>query len=701
MPLPWLLGLLAACPASGQTLAGPLALPASSVPAFRAPAAPARAAAPRAATERLRVAARLAAGTPGAPLGRLRRALGRIFDGMKKAAPPVAVPAYLERPPDIPLARIEPEWVDAPARPPGGPVFREGESRELSKDFQLEFAQDIELVAVSGKVLEESAPLAGSDLAVRGGLAVSGQVARVIPLKDGVAWLDSGGDFYYFDRKKNQAYRVDSPQGKVRLCAASWNGDYAFVAVGKSFQRWDLSRGKALSLAANFVDAGKAVSLRAVKSQAVLADGAEIVCEGVRWSWIGRRVVRTEGSLVPVPSEAQDSLPDAQEGVHWRATPDGLVEDDARLGRRRLFRIPGLREAAASGPISLGGMPQSRSFALAAGNRIFTLEAEPARRRLDAEDSAARLWSQAHPMSVSGGALRIGDFSFPIGDPGLLSEIGEDEWKALNLPTNKRLVYDALKGFSMNQHVLLIGETGGGKTWLAERIARLIGSSLWMASLNEYTRPKDLVARETFGESGKGRTGLSLSTVLMWMERRGVLLLDELHKPAEGISVVNNILQNGVYRLSDGRVFRVDKKSSWVIGTMNPVKPPYNGQPPSGELSSRFGLTLEVKYLPPEEEAALLKIFFPGASSEFIDRLVAVAGELRRAYPDLLPLPVASRTLMHVVEHALRFPEDDAAEIFRTAYNPASVAADPDIARIVEEVLERHKLRLSPPKAPS
>ena len=35
---------------------------------------------------------------------------------------------------------------------------------------------------------------------------------------------------------------------------------------------------------------------------------------------------------------------------------------------------------------------------------------------------------------------------------------------------------------------------------------------------------------------------------------------------------------------------------------MNPVKPPYKGEPPSGELSSRFGMTLQAKYLPPDEE---------------------------------------------------------------------------------------------------
>jgi len=40
--------------------------------------------------------------------------------------------------------------------------------------------------------------------------------------------------------------------------------------------------------------------------------------------------------------------------------------------------------------------------------------------------------------------------------------ISEKDWKALNLPSNKRLIYDTLTGFTLNQHILYIGETGGG-----------------------------------------------------------------------------------------------------------------------------------------------------------------------------------------------------------------------------------------------
>jgi MoxR-like ATPase len=205
--------------------------------------------------------------------------------------------------------------------------------------------------------------------------------------------------------------------------------------------------------------------------------------------------------------------------------------------------------------------------------------------------------------------------------------------------------------------------------------------------MNEYTRNKDLIARETFGEEGKNKTGLTASTVLRWMQEGGILLLDEMHKPLEGIAILNNILQNGEYRLPDGRVVKYDKKKSWVIGTMNPVKPPYKGEPPSGELSSRFGMTLEVKYLPPEEETALLGLFYPQAPAALLSSLVEAARRLRRLYPEVLPLPIAPRTLMHMAAHLSLYPKEDPADVFRKTYNPGSIVEDPAIDEAIAKVL--------------
>jgi hypothetical protein len=635
----------------------------------------------------------------------------------------------------------------------------------LGDDAALGVQEDLRVSPVEGAVQTFLPSAQGEDLAVRTGLRVlAGDPGGLVMMKDGFAWAGPGGSLLTHSLKTGRTFQASSPRGPVERFAFSEDGLSAFVWAGGFLQRWNLASGRALVLTDERLRPAAVAAIEPLRGRDKPMDSAEIFFEGGRIAWAPGRVVRfseadpSVGSNLPsynglrhaggalflqkddggtrlwvreyrgggsqvsdaglISAEVRSILPGRGRGVFFAAVPDGLAEWDARNEAWRVFPVEGLREAASGGKIRLDLSFDESAAILSAGGKVFLLELSGPRAYLGTEGASLRQWSQTHPMSVSGGALRIGEFSFPMApkepprgwaarlrgwamrrlgkapaDPDSLG-ISEKEWKALNLPTNKRVIYDTLKGFAMGQHVLYIGETGGGKTWLAEHIARLTGNNLWMASLNEYTRPKDLIARETFGEDGRQRTGLSLSTVLMWMQRKGVLLLDEIHKPLEGISVVNNILQNGVYRLVDGRVFRQDKERSWVIGTMNPVKPPYNGQPPSGELSSRFGLTLEVKYLPPDEEEALLKIFFPGVSRELVHKLVAAANDLRKAYPDILPLPIAPRTLMNVVEHVQRFPKDSPADIFRKTYNPATIVDDPSIQEAILKVLKAHGIDL-------
>jgi len=440
-----------------------------------------------------------------------------------------------------------------------------------------------------------------------------------------------------------------------------------------------------------------------------------------RKSWQGSWTMVQDIGELPYKLHAVAETP--QQGVYLAAVDEGLLEWDALRRRYRVYPVPGLDENA--GPIDMHAVADKSGRAvekvlLTAGTHLYQLEPAAAKEFLDTGAAQVYLWSQAHPMSVSEGLLHIGNFTFPVskkvpaGKTGfarlwdaLMRRLGlralppdvqslgitEKEWKAANLPTNKKAIYETLKAFTLNQHVLYVGETGGGKTWLSEMIAKLTGNTLWLASMTEHTREKNLIFRETFGEEGKGRTGLTPALVLRWMQEGGLLVLDEIHKPIEGIAVLNNILQNGEYRMDDGRVVRYDPAKSFVIATMNPAKPPYKGEPPSGELASRFGLTLVVDYLPAPEEEALLNIFLDnGLPPALIKTLVSIANELRRAYPEILPLPVAPRTLIHIARQMLRFPEDDKIEAFKHGYNPSALLVDESITAAIDKVLQAHDL---------
>jgi hypothetical protein len=669
----------------------------------------------------------------------LRGLLGRLFDrSASRRAPGREIEPYLLEPPELPLPGAFPVWRKSlPASPRTVEARRERTaSRLLASELDLLYRKSLKRSPAQGMLGEtpvESAP-ESPDLKA---WTASGGVLQTALVGRGLLWLSGEGKIYLHE-PQGKTYEI-SPGGNARVdrFVVDRDGENLFVLSGGMLQHWNLKNDWVNGFCADFLKGSGAGAMDVLLKDS--PPGVQVEVPGGRLLWSGYAITRTEegperttreglrslgrGFFVEaapggaarvwrktLPEGPEEALREkfelrelgalpmevlaleagGREGFVFAAVPEGLLEWDTRTLAYRVFKIPGLREASAGGPVELHVSPDDSAALLSAGGRMFLADLAGARARLGSSSSALLQWSQTHPMFVEGNSLRIGNFSFPIAPPeipGAGLGIGEREWKALNLPTNKKLIYNTLKAFALKQHALFIGETGGGKTWLAERIAQLTGNKLWMASLNEFTRPKDLIARDTFGEDGHARTSLSLSTVLQWMTRRGVLLLDELHKPLEGVSVVNNILQNGIYRLIDGRVFRQDKENSWVIGTMNPARPPYNGEAPSGELSSRFGATLEVGYLPPVEEEALLRIFFERVPAGLIEALVAAANDLRSLYPAILPLPVSSRTLMNVVEHLQRYPEDPPAEVFRKAFNPSSIVEDPMIGKIVSEVL--------------
>ena len=546
-----------------------------------------------------------------------------------------------------------------------------------------------------------------------------GKVERFVADKDGMLYVAAGGTLQRWDLSQNKAVVLMDERAsglKVSDLRLLPNGGVEAVTDKGHFYwaggKLSMMTGGPGSIRA---ESGAAPSLREAGGGFHLETLGGKTRLWVENSDSGSPKLSDRGT---VPFKFTALAHRADRRVVYGLVEEGVVEWDLETGRYRSFAIESLKIAASGAPVSIETSPEGGRVLLSVGDAVFYADFAASAQGAQSKEAATRIWSEQNPMFIKDGFLNIGAFKFPVTArpaaprklnwlqslwsrvtgwkpaPGPLEPpVSRKEWAAVNLPSNKWALYQTLKGFTLGQHVLYIGETGGGKTWMASQISKLTGLELWMASLNEYTKNQDLIARDTFGEEGKGKTGLSKSVVLKWLERGGILLLDEMHKPLEGLSVVNNILQNLEYRMSDGTVVRGDPKKSFVIGTMNPVKPPYRGEPPSGELSSRFGLTLQVNYLPPAEEGALLQIFEPTVAKETLETLVAIARDLRKVYPDVLPLPISSRTLIHIAQHIARFPTDDPVEIFKSAYNPGTIVEDASIPEAIDKALKAHDLR--------
>lgn len=453
-----------------------------------------------------------------------------------------------------------------------------------------------------------------------------------------------------------------------------------------------------------------------------LADGywAEDVEGGSRlWARVGQSGgPYSVADLGRVPHKVL-ALTEAQDGKLLLAvTETGFLQWDLAQKKYRHFEVEGLKEAVVARKTAVDSSKDGNRVLIQAGDRLFYVDLGQTTRAAESYEASVRLWSEENPMYVKDGVLHIGEFAFALqqrkaaalpwyrafwnwltslvkaGASDKAPALTYEEWQAVNLPSNKWAIYQTLKGFTLGHNVLYVGETGGGKTWMADILSRLIGRKLYMVSFTEYTKNQDLIARTTFGEEGANRTGITYGPVLKWLDdpEGGILLLDEIHKPLEGIAALNNILQNLKYHIN-GKDVMGSRKTHFIVATMNPAKQPYKGEPPSGELASRFGLTLEINYLPPAEEAALLSIFHRGFPAAVAKILVDVATALRRAYVEgTLPLPISSRTLLNAAKHMLGFPNDDPESIFRATYNAEVVAPDESIKEALTKVLQAHGL---------
>ena len=94
----------------------------------------------------------------------------------------------------------------------------------------------------------------------------------------------------------------------------------------------------------------------------------------------------------------------------------------------------------------------------------------------------------------------------------------------------------------------------------------------------------------------------------------------------------------------------------------------------------------------------MLKSYGPGVDDQVVDRLIAIAGDIRRDYAEehgVVPFPVTTRALIRMVRHLDRFPGD--ASLLRSLFWRKAYWLDerihPPIARkLVGDLLDLHDI---------
>jgi len=231
-----------------------------------------------------------------------------------------------------------------------------------------------------------------------------------------------------------------------------------------------------------------------------------------------------------------------------------------------------------------------------------------------------------------------------------------------------------LAAHDKKQNVLIIGETGTGKTHLARWVAYKAKLSYVRINLNRMTTVEDFVGQWVPTAEGNFKWQDGVLTRLM--RYGGLLVVDEINAcPPELLFCLHGVLDDErkiVLTQKDGEVVFAHPEF-WLVATMNPD---YEGTKPLNEaLKDRFSVVLNYDY-DKRVERQLIKDA----------KLLELASKLRAMYispQHEILTPVSTRMLMQYEENLATYGYILAREFFLNKFDPTERKA-------VESVMELH-----------
>ena len=329
----------------------------------------------------------------------------------------------------------------------------------------------------------------------------------------------------------------------------------------------------------------------------------------------------------------------------------------------------------------------------------------------------AAAWRPGHRVQVATG-LAVGDIVIPaLEDPSLLlvpANVAslQQMWDALRMPSRNNLLITGESGTGKTTLIRYLGEVyrqvalvrareAGDSRTAAHDIARAASFQTRILTFHENLRRSDITERRHYGETGEDKTGWTMSDVMDGMVAGDWNVLSEINRTGEDVQAeFNEPLENKAKSLHQ-RVIRGHPDSRF-IATTNPVKSAgrgiYEGKVMSGEFVNRFTNKVHLSYLPPDQEFEVLKSYGPCVDDQIIDRLIAIAGDIRRDYAEehgVVPFPVTTRALIRMVRHLGRFPADSSllrSLFWRKAYWLDDRIHPPIARKLVSDLLDLHDI---------
>ena len=246
---------------------------------------------------------------------------------------------------------------------------------------------------------------------------------------------------------------------------------------------------------------------------------------------------------------------------------------------------------------------------------------------------------------------------------------------------------------SQSLPVLLIGETGVGKTLAIRHLAHETNNGFRRINLNGMTTVDEFVGKLMINDSG---TYWSNGVLVQAMEAGDWLLIDEINACLPEIAFcLHSLLDDDrmiVLTDYDGRITRPHPDFR-LFATMNPSEErKYGGTKPLNEaFLDRFPMTLRMTYLSEDAEVEAVRVQSGNPDEDAVRKMVRCAADLRAAISEeKLFGSCSTRRVIDWARMARRFGPLEAARHTLLSKAPALDA------RVIQDVVENY---FGPPDA--